>query len=192
MKGHTLALLLLACTVSVCCQTSRSNARQAEVVSVPDLGFRYTPPAGMTDKTSSASKQFREHAASYSAKAAQLILDMSSDEADTAPEWHQVWIFIFPRAQLSAVDDAEAEAKMNKALAGPRSTSAGPAQNVVFAGRTFFASEFEQKEPPLTKHAKIFTTVCKTQLVSFVLVSNSAEQVKQMADGLSSLDFSGK
>lgn len=192
MKGHTFALLLLACTVSVCCQTSKSNTRQVEVVSMPDLGFRYTPPAGMTDKTSSASKQFREHAASYSAKAAQLILDMSSDEGDTAPEWHQVWMFIFPRAQLSAVDDAEAEARMNTALAGPRSTLAGRAQHVVLGGRAFLASEFEQKEPPLTKHAKIFTTVCKTQLLSFVFVSNSADQVKQMEDGLGSLDFSGK
>ncbi len=190
MKGRNGALLVLACVISVCCQTSKGTNR-VDVVSLPDLGLRYTPPAGLTDKTTPASKRFREHAASYTAKAAELILDMSSDDGDSSVEWHQVWMFVFPRAQLSNLDDAGAEAKMNAALAGPRSTSTGRPQAAVLAGRTFLVSEFEQKEPPLTKHAKIFTTICKTQLVSIAFVSNSEEQVKRMEGSLSSLDFSG-
>ncbi|MGD0271574.1 MAG: hypothetical protein ABSB14_21070, partial [Candidatus Sulfotelmatobacter sp.] len=147
------------------------------IVSVPDLGFSYTPPAGMIDKTSTASVQSRSHAASYSSRATQLLLDMSSGENDTAPDWHHVWMFTLPRAQYSSLSDSAAEGKINTALAGPRASPVGQPKGSLLAGRSFLISEFEQKEPPLIKHAKIFTTICKTQLVSFVLVSNSAQQV---------------
>jgi hypothetical protein len=145
----------------------------------------------MRDKTSSARAEARSHAGSYTAKAAELILDMSSDDADTTPEWHQLWIFIFPRAQLTNLDDSAAEGTMNTALAGPRAVVVGKPQSSVLAGQSFLVSEFEQKEPPLLKHAKVYTTICRTQMVSFVFVSNSAEQVKSMEESLKTLDFSG-
>src|SRR4051812_275417 len=171
MRGHNFAIVLLVCAASVSCQTSKNSTRPPEVISIPSIGLRYTPPAGMSEKTTAASKQFRDHASTYSAKAAQLVLDMSSGDDDSSPAWHQVWMFIFPRAQLSTMDDASAEAKMNTALAGPVAAPAGQPQNSVLRGRAFLVSEFELKEPPLTKHAEIFTTVCKTQLVSFAFVA---------------------
>jgi hypothetical protein len=185
-----IALLLLVAGIGLSCQTSGSGAPNQSIVSVPDLGFSYAPPAGMIDKTSPASVQSRSHAASYSNRATQLLLDMSSGENDTAPDWHHVWIFMIPRAQYSNLSDSAAEGKINTALAGPRASPVGQPQSAVRAGRSFLVSEFEQKEPPLIKHAKIFTTICKTQLVSFVLVSNSGQQVSAMEESLKSLDFS--
>ena len=184
------ALLMLAAGIFLSCQTSGSSAPKQSIVSVPDLGFSYTPPAGMIDKSSPASVQSRSHAASYSNRATQLLLDMSSGENDTAPDWHHVWIFTLPRAQYSSLSDSAAEGKINTALAGPRASPVGQPQGTVLAGRSFLVSEFEQKESPLIKHAKIFTTICKTQLVSFVLVSNSGRQVSAMEESLKTLDFS--
>ncbi|MGB8726701.1 MAG: hypothetical protein WCD09_04830, partial [Candidatus Sulfotelmatobacter sp.] len=185
MKGpFRVASLLLVAGIGLSCQTSGSGAPKQSIVSVPDLGFSYTPPAGMIDKTSPASVQSRSHAASYSGRATQLLLDMSSGENDTASDWHHVWIFIIPRAQYSNLSDSAAEGKINTALAGPRAAPVGQPQGAVLAGRNFLVSEFEQKEPPLVKRAKIFTTICKTQLVSFALVSNSGKQVSSMEESL--------
>ena len=144
----------------------------------------------MQDTTSAPNRQLREHAATYSTKAAQPILELASDDADTAAGWHRLLIFIFPRAQLSNLNDAAAEAKVNIALSGPRATASAQPKNVSLGGRTFLVSEFEQSEPPLLKRAKVYTTICKTQLVSFVLVSNSAEPMKGMEESLKSLSFS--
>ncbi|MGA8283264.1 MAG: hypothetical protein WB796_00835, partial [Candidatus Sulfotelmatobacter sp.] len=91
MKGpFRVASLLLVAGIGLSCQTSGSGAPKQSIVSVPDLGFSYTPPAGMIDKTSPASVQSRSHAASYSGRATQLLLDMSSGETDTASDWHYV------------------------------------------------------------------------------------------------------
>jgi hypothetical protein len=146
----------------------------------------------MTDATSPAGKEARIHAAAHTSNTTELVLDMTSDDADTAPDWHQVWIFTYPRVQLSNLTDSAAETKINTSLAGPRSTAVGQPRSDVLSGRGFVISEFEQREAPLVKHAKIFTTICKGQLVSFALVSNSAAQVKAMEESLKSLDFSSR
>lgn len=185
-------LLILSADIGMACQAPSNNEDRASVLSIPDLGFRYTLPAGLNDKTSPASREARDHAGSYTGIAAEMILDMSSDEADTAQNWHQLWMFIFPRANMAGLDDAAAEAKMNAALAGPRSTAVGKPQIVARGGRNFLVSDFEQREPPLVKHARIFTAICKGQLVSFVFVSNSADQVSAMEQSLNTLDFSGR
>ena len=184
-------MLLLVAGAGLSCQTAGNSAPKQITISVPDLGFSYVPPAGMYDKTSPASVQNRSHAASYAGKAAELLVDMSSGDSDLSPEWHQVWLFALPRSQLSNLTDSGAEAKLNIALAGPRASSVGQPRSVVLAGRSFLISEFEQKEPPLVKRAKIFTTVCKTQLLSFVLVSNSGQPVSAMEESLKTLNFSG-
>jgi hypothetical protein len=181
---------VLVFAVFLSCQSSAPAGSKANPISIPDLGLQYTPPAGMQDKTSAASKQLREHAAAYAIKGAQPILEIASDDADTSAEWHQLLIFIFPRAQLSNLNDAAAEGKVNTALAGPRSTAAGQPQNATLGARSFLVSEFEQSEPPLLKHAKVYTTICKTQLVSFVLVSNSAGPMKLLEESLKSANFS--
>jgi hypothetical protein len=172
-------------------QIAAKSAPVESTFSVPDLGIRYSPPRGMQDRTPSASKEARSHAASYTGSALNLLLSMSSLERDNAPEWHQMMIFAYPRFHWSNLADAEAEKKLSTLLAGARSTPVSKPRNSIIAGQKFVISEFEQKEPPLLKHAKIFTTICKTQLVSFVLVSNSAAQLGVMEDSLKTVNFSG-
>jgi len=184
--------LISVLTIYLYSQSSVAGDASVPSVVFADLGIRYTPPAGMVDKSTPAAEQARERANSYNARAAELLLDLSSGATDDKPEWHQIWIFHFPRAQLSGMSDWMAEAKMNNSLAGPNATGIGQPRNATFDGHSFLVSEFEREESPLTKHAKIFTTVCKTQLVSFVFVSNSVEQISGMEDSLKSLSFSGK
>jgi hypothetical protein len=162
------------------------------VVILQDLGIRYTPPDRMTDNTTASARNARQHANEYRTKAAELLLDMSSGGSDQLPDWHQIWIFHLPRAQLQGLRDWMAEAKLNFALAGPGARPTDQQKGAVIDGHNFLVSEFDQKEPPITKHAKIYTTVCKTQLVSFVLVANSPEQMPTMEDSLKTLSFSGK
>ena len=177
------------------CQTAGNGQVQTDakgrVVSVPDLGFHYTPPADLVDNTTPEGRRLRDHAASYSTKLVLPILDMSSSDSDASPGWRQTWIALFPRAALPNLTDALAEWKVSSALAGSHSKPAGEPQTTTVAGRSFLVSEFTQEEPPLLKHARIYTTISKTQLVSFIFVSNSAEQVKAMEESLKTLDFSG-
>ena len=186
------ATIALLAVIVLSCQKPGNSASSSNTLSLPDLGVRYSPPGGMRDKTSPASRETRNGAASYAVRRAELLLDMSSDEDDTAPNWHQVWIFVFPRTGLAGLDDTAAEKKMNTALAGAKAAPATEPQRRMFAGHDFMVSEFEQKEPPLVKHAKIFTTVCKGQLLSFVLVSNSPSQVSAMEESLNTLNFSSQ
>jgi hypothetical protein len=195
MQPYKIAIIVLSGGAALCCQTSKSateqGGAQSQIVSVPDLGFTYTPPLGLEEVTLPADRERRNHEASHSAKTLDMLLDMHSSTTDTLPDWRQLWIEAYPRALLSKITDTAAEEKMNTAAAGPRGVSVGKPQAIMMAGRTFLMSEFEDKEPPLLKHAKIYTTICKTQLVSFIFVSNSAEQMKSMEDSLKSLNFSG-
>ncbi len=117
---------MLVTAIGLSCQTSGSDSPRQGIVSIPDLGFSYTPPAGMIDKTSPASLQSRSHAASYAARATQLLLDMSSGDGDLSPEWHQVWIFIVPRAQYSNFSDSAADGKNKHGFSWPSIVSCRP------------------------------------------------------------------
>jgi len=188
-----IALVLLAGATGLSCQTANNaQAKLAtrEVVSVPDLGFRYTPPPGLEEVTQPADREARNHAASHTGNTLDLLLDARSKKDDTAPDWHQVWVETYPRARWPKLTDFAAEEKMNVVAAGPRGSAVSKAQSVVVAGKTFVFSEFEDSEPPLLKHARIYTTICRTQLVSFIFVSNSADQVKAMEESLKTLEFS--
>lgn len=192
VNARLLIGMLLSLSISLNSQTAKTSETSKDVVILSDLGLLYTPPGGMVDKTAPASVNAREHANSYSIKSAELLLDTSSAESDDSPGWHQIWMFHFPRAQLKNLSEWMAETKVNSALAGPKAEPVGQPASAVFGGQTFLVSEFEQNEPPLKKHAKIYTTVCKTQLVSFVFVANSSDPLKGMESSLQSLSFSGK
>jgi hypothetical protein len=185
-----LSVLVLLSVIGLSCRSEGNGTPGEAVFSLPELGLRYSPPEGMTDKTSADAKKARTSAGSYSGHVAELLLDLSSDDNDTSADWHQIWVFIYPRALLPKLDDSVAEEKMNAALAGRNATPFGQAQSIVLSGHAFMVSEFQKKEPPLTKDAKVLTTICKSELVSFVLVSNSTSWVNKMQDSLKTLNFS--
>ena len=88
------------------------------------------------------------------------------------------------------MSDSAAESKMNVALAGPHASAVGQPQSETIAGHGFLVSEFQVSEPPLLKHGKIYTTICKTQLVSFALISNSAGPLREMEGTMKTLEIS--
>lgn len=180
----TLGFLII---IAWSCQNAAA-ATQGEVFNVPDIGFHFVPPSGMIDRTSQSAREARNHAATN--KTTSLILDLSSNEADTAPNWHRLWIIIRYRGQLANLSDVAAEEKMHTVLGGPKAIAVGKPKTSVLGGRAFVVSEFELNEPPLLKHAKLFTTICKGQILTLVLVSNSAAKVGAMEDSLKTLDFS--
>jgi hypothetical protein len=186
--SYRITLLVLLGIASLSCPTTATSARGEDAFSIPDLGFSYMPPIGMTDRTSGSAREARKHALANNKL--NLILDMASNEVDTAPNWHQLWIFIRPRTQIANPTDSVAEAKTNTALAGPRAIPVGAPRNAVLAGRNFVVSEFQQSEPPLLKHAIIYSTSYKGQLLTLVFVSNSGAQVSAMEESLKSLKIS--
>lgn len=187
-KAIHVLLMVLACFLA----TLRAGDSPPPIISIPDLNIRYAPPSRMVDKTSTSAMRAREHAASYSARMAQTLLEMSSNDDDTSPDWHQMVLFIFPRAQFSQLDDAAASQKINAAIAGHKASAVGQPQTMQLSGHKFFVSEFTLSEPPLLKHAKIFTILHKGQLVSFAFVSNSMEQLREMEKTLSTAQFSDR
>ena len=189
MTKATVTLLLLSAAVCSACQSSRESAPAQAKFVLPDLGLRYTPPVGMEDQTTDAEREARKRAAEYRVKAFNVLLKMSSGQADTDSGWHYVWIVAYPRSGWPSLSDSDVQLKMNSTLAG-KSAVGIQTTAAVFAGHKFVVSEFEQHEPPLLKHAKIFTTICREQLVSFVFVSNSAEWVRTMEQSLKTLEFS--
>ncbi len=190
MRQFRIILLVFVAVSCVSCQDTSKRQAKEDIFLLPDLGVRYRPPSGMTDKTSPEDRQLREHAASYAGRSAQLLLDISSGEDDTASDWHQVWIFVYPRGLLSKLNDSDAEVKMNIALAGRQATSTSQPRGIVLGGHSFMVSDFERQEPPVLRRARIYTTTCRTQLMSFVLVSTSVPQLNAMEESLKSLDFS--
>lgn len=189
-----IAAASLGLGIAFFCQTSQistaQNDKAPQAIPIPDLGFRYTPPPGMEEVTTAADRERRNHEASHSTKTVDLLLDMRSSPTDMLPDWRQVWILAYPRALLANLSDPAAEEKMNNASAGPRGSAVGQPQTVTIAGRNFTVSQYEDKQPPLLKHARIYTTICRTQLVSFIFVSNCADQVTRIEESLKSLSFS--
>jgi hypothetical protein len=111
-KAARVLLMIIACSPS----TMRAGDSPPSIISIPDFGIRYTPPPRMVDKTSNSATKAREHAASYSIRMAETLLEMASNDDDTSSDWHQLVLFIFPRAQFSQLDDAAAAQKINAAM----------------------------------------------------------------------------
>jgi Domain of unknown function (DUF1906) len=162
------------------------------VLSDSDLGLRYTPPSNMFDETDSARESVRTRAAVlHSTAVFEVILSMGFGD-DTSPEWYSVGIETFPRSRLSTLEDFAAKARMNVLAAGARASQIGTPQQASFSGQAFVVSEFEQKEPPLTKRARVYTTIRGSKFVTIAFAANSIESLQQVVDTMRTLEFAGQ
>jgi hypothetical protein len=50
-------------------------------------------------------------------------------------------------------------------------------------------SRVEKSEPPLVRHAIVYTTVRKEQFVTFILADNRRDRVKKTAQSMNTLKF---
>jgi len=186
------ASFLLSVSALALPQSAGSPALVDGVLSDAELGFRYTPPPKMFDETDSAMESVRSRAAAlHSHSVFEVILSMVSGN-DTDPDWFAVSIEAFPRSKLSALDDVAAVARVNVLVAGARASLIGTPQQATFAGKQFVVSEFEQKEPPLTKRARVYTTVLGDKFLSIAFSANQGENVQRIANTMATLEFSGQ
>jgi len=162
------------------------------VLSDSELGLRYTPPSKMFDETDSARESVRRRAAAlHSTAVFDVILSMGFGD-DTSPDWYSVNIETFPRARLSTLENFAAKARVNVLAAGARASQIGTPQQATFAGQVFVVSEFEQKEPPLTKRARVYTTIRGSKFLTIAFAANSIESLQQIADTTRTLEFAGQ
>src|SRR2546427_3324575 len=186
------AFFLLSVCVVMLPQSASPPTLVDGVLSDTELGFRYTPPPKMFDETDSARESVRSRAAALNSHSVfEVILSMGSGD-DTDPDWIAVGIEAFPRSKLSGLDDMAAAARMNVLVAGARASLIGTPQQATFAGKLFVVSEFEQKEPPLNKRARVYTTVLGSKFLSIAFSANQGENVQRIAKTMATLGFSGQ
>ncbi len=159
------------------------------VYSNASLGFRYTPPGGMRDRTEPFRLQIQERAkVTGTANTLNAVLAMSSGPDDEDQTWHSLTIETYPRNAVSEPDDAKAAAKMSAWVANSKDASALP-RTVVISGQSFSVSLFGSQEGTVRKGAVVWTTVRKGQLLSFAFAANSPDQLKTLTESIKSLQF---
>lgn len=151
-----------------------------------NLGFNYTPPGGLRDLT----KAFRESDSARNRDGRvrfESLLLMSSGPDDQAADWVTLGIATLPRGRdKDKGDDVTAGFFTNNALGGGVTTKR---EVVKIAGRDFSVSNFEKKEPPLTKYAIVYTVVHKEKFISFFFSGNDCDKVQRLAKSMETLKF---
>lgn len=170
----------------------RLKALKDGVFSDAELGFRYTPPKGLTDETSDARESVRSHAAAlHTDNTFDVLQSLTSGPDDAAPEWHSVHIQTYARARFAVLDDIAAEARINMWAAGARASEVGHPKTVSIGGLSFVVSNFEQSEPPLLRHARVYSTMRNGKLLVIAFSANSIDKIKPLADSMQTLEFTG-
>jgi hypothetical protein len=153
------------------------------------LGFRYTPPHGLIDRTDGFQASIREEAKfAGTTKMLDALLAMSSGGDDTAASWGSVTIETYPRDAVSEPDDLKAEVQMSAWVVHSKDTSAPP-KSVIISGQRFSVSLFATQEGPIRKGAVVWTTIRKGKLLSFAFAANSPEQLQKLTESMKSLEF---
>jgi len=173
-------------------QSQTSSTLANGVLSDSEFGLRYTPPSKMFDETDSARESVRTRAAAlHSTAVFDVILSMGFGD-DTSPDWYSVGIETFPRSRLSTLENFAAQARVNVLAAGARASQIGTPQQATFSGQVFVVSEFEQKEPPLTKRARVYTTIRGSKFLTIAFAANSIESLQRIVDTMRTLEFTGQ
>jgi hypothetical protein len=188
VRRPTLSMLLVLALAVSCNSSSRSveNPSHQDAYTNTELGFSFTPPAGFRDVTAASSQDAAADGAKGRAHF-QVLLWMMSGPDDTAPDWLALGIETFPRGRdLDKSDDVTASFITNEAVTGGKATER---KAVRISGRNFAMTRVEKKEPPLTKHAIVYTTVYKEKFVSFFFAGNTREKVDEAAQSIISVRF---
>jgi hypothetical protein len=190
MKTPTLVILLSIAWVAASAQVKRDPPGGLGTgYSSATLGFRYTPPSEMLNKTELLRNEIQLKAEASNAKnKLDALLAMSSGLNDAAPDWHSLTIETYPRDSVADPDDTSAEAKMSTWVAGI-SGSPGKPRTIVLSGQSFLVYVIGEQEGTLKKGAVIWTTIRKGKLLSFAFVANSPEQLKALAETMKTVQF---
>jgi hypothetical protein len=183
-------LLLALSILALWAQTERDPSRSASFYQNAELGFRYTTPSEMRDKTERSRADMKEETEVLHASAdVELLLSMSSGPDDMTAIWRSVTILAYPREAFGNLDDASAETKMNGWVGGPSGGSASASRKVLVSGQNFAVSVFGMQKGAVRKGAVVWTTIRKGKLLSFAFVANSPEQLTKLAESMKSVQF---
>jgi len=152
------------------------------------LGFRYMPPTGMLDKTSTERQTIQAKSAALNAKRVLRLLLALESGRDDSPAWHSVTIEAYPRNAISEQDDLKAEAQMSAWVAGVSKAEATPKQTII-SGQTFAVSLLALQEDRTRKGAVIWTTIHNGELLSFAFVANSPERLNELVQTMKTVEF---
>jgi hypothetical protein len=153
------------------------------------LGFRYTSPDGMRDKTARFQLQIQDPSlASGIPQTLGMLLAMSSGPDSDVSTWRSLTIVTYPRSAVSEPDNAKAEAQMSAWVAHSEDASALP-KSVVISAQSFTVSLFGLQEGSVKKGAAVWTTVREGKLLSFAFVANSPDQLDRLTESMKSLQF---
>ncbi len=184
-----IALLVLLGVLGLS-QTNTSIGLENGVYSSVELGFRYRLPSGLSDETSYARESLQKKAADlHTTNTFDVLLRVTSGPDDSVPEWHAISIQSYSRAKFVDRDDGAVEARMNQLVAGSGTAAVGKSERESIAGVNFTVSNFEKSEPPLEKHARVYSTVLKGKVLSIAFTANQRESLNLLEDSLRGLEF---
>ncbi|MGP0017688.1 MAG: hypothetical protein ACLPHP_03890 [Candidatus Sulfotelmatobacter sp.] len=155
----------------------------------PELGFRYTPPGTLNDFTAADDRYVQERAAAlHTTKVLKVRLSLQSSSEDTDQNWHKIGIETYPRANLTGLSDQAAIRKVSRWVAGIGTNEVGEPKEARIGDFHFTISAFELREGHRVKHASVYTTVLKGQVVSFAFSANSPEVVSGIEKSINSIE----
>lgn len=153
------------------------------------LGFRYTTPKGMHDKTEQFRKDLEGYArAAHASSTLTPLIAMSTGSDDTAPSWGSVTIETYPRPAVHDADDVDAETKMSSWVVHHEGAPVPP-RMITISGQTFAVSLFAHQEGSIRKGAVVWTTIRKGKLLSFAFAANSPEALQKLAQSMKTVQF---
>ena len=157
-------------------------------ITYPEFGFRYTPPGNLRDFTAFDKESVQQRAAALRAtKVLTVVLSLQAASDDNSPDWNKIGIESYPREKLAGLSDRAAIAKMSIWVAGV-GTAAGVPKEANIGGFHFTVSAFELREGQLVRHANIYTTILKGQVVSFAFTANSLDVLSQIERSINSIE----
>jgi hypothetical protein len=151
------------------------QASPPSVFEVPNLGFRYTPPANMIDTTAQAKANVeRKAAARGTSNVITVLLSLNSKGPDTAPDWRSIAIETYPREKIHAQSDRDASESFARNIAGG-GKQVGATGDVTYGPFHFVVADFQLQDGQTLKHARIYTAVRNDRMLAFAFSSNSTD-----------------
>jgi len=148
-----------------------------------ELGFSFTPPGGMHDKTATANPADEKK----DPNTIELLLFELSGPDDAALDWRALAVQSYPRDQVPTKDDVEAEAKLSRTIIGKSATPMGAPAKLTINDIGYVLSRFQGAHGAVTEYSYVYATIIRGQMVAFAFTSNSTAQAEEMAEALKTL-----
>lgn len=154
----------------------------------PELGFSLKTPSGLRDVTAKAA----DPAVAKDPNAIQLLLFELSGPNSNDIDWRGFAVQSFPRSQVSAANDFEAETRLARTVIGNTATETESPRKVTVGDRTFALSQYQRVHGAITEYSHVYATMIHYQMVAFVFTANSPANLDEMSKVLTTLKVKEK